>query len=52
MRRCPVHLFDPEIGSIGLTERAARERGLDLKVGKFPFSAVPRHGLWARPRAS
>lgn len=30
---------DPEIGSIGLTEAKARERGHDVAVGKFPFSA-------------
>ncbi len=30
---------NPEIGSIGLTEAKARERGYDVKVGKFPFSA-------------
>jgi len=30
----------PEIGSIGLTEARARERGYDVVVGKFPFSAV------------
>ena len=30
----------PEIGSIGLTEAKARERGYDVVVGKFPFSAV------------
>jgi dihydrolipoamide dehydrogenase len=30
----------PEIGSIGLTEAKARERGYDVAVGKFPFSAV------------
>ncbi|MFL5801818.1 MAG: dihydrolipoyl dehydrogenase [Roseiflexaceae bacterium] len=29
----------PEIGSIGLTEAKARERGYDVKIGKFPFSA-------------
>jgi dihydrolipoamide dehydrogenase len=29
----------PEIGSIGLTEAKARERGYDVAVGKFPFSA-------------
>lgn len=29
----------PEIASVGLTERAAKEQGLDIKVGKFPFSA-------------
>ena len=29
----------PEIGSIGLTEARAKERGYDVVVGKFPFSA-------------
>jgi dihydrolipoamide dehydrogenase len=30
----------PEVASIGLSESAARERGHDVAVGKFPFSAV------------
>ncbi len=30
----------PEVASIGLTEAKARERGYDVAVGKFPFSAV------------
>lgn len=29
----------PEIASVGYTEKAAREAGFDIKVGKFPFSA-------------
>jgi dihydrolipoamide dehydrogenase len=29
----------PEVASIGLTETKARERGYDVAVGKFPFSA-------------
>ncbi|QXP52259.1 dihydrolipoyl dehydrogenase [Cellulophaga sp. HaHa_2_1] len=29
----------PEIASVGLTEKQAKEEGLDIKVGKFPFSA-------------
>ncbi|MCC6384466.1 MAG: dihydrolipoyl dehydrogenase [Bacteroidia bacterium] len=29
----------PEIASVGLTEKAAKEKGLDIKTGKFPFSA-------------
>ncbi|MEO8254557.1 MAG: dihydrolipoyl dehydrogenase, partial [Flavobacterium sp.] len=29
----------PEIASVGLTERAAKEKGYELKIGKFPFSA-------------
>jgi dihydrolipoyl dehydrogenase len=30
----------PEVASIGLTEAKARERGFDVAVGKFPFSAI------------
>jgi dihydrolipoyl dehydrogenase len=30
----------PEIASIGLTEAKARERGHQVRVGKFPFSAI------------
>jgi len=33
---------DPEIGSVGLTERAARERGYDVRVGTFPFGVLGR----------
>lgn len=33
---------DPEIGSVGLTERAARERGHDVRVGTFPFGVLGR----------
>ena len=29
----------PEIASVGLTEKQAKEKGLEIKVGKFPFSA-------------
>ena len=29
----------PEIASVGLTEKQAKDQGLDIKVGKFPFSA-------------
>jgi dihydrolipoamide dehydrogenase len=29
----------PEIASVGYTEKAAKEKGFDIKVGKFPFSA-------------
>ena len=29
----------PEIASVGLTEQQAKEKGLDVKIGKFPFSA-------------
>lgn len=29
----------PEIASVGMTEKQAKEAGFELKVGKFPFSA-------------
>ncbi len=29
----------PQVASVGLTERAAKEKGLKFKVGKFPFMA-------------
>ena len=29
----------PEISSVGYTEKAAKEAGYDVKIGKFPFSA-------------
>ena len=32
----------PEVASVGLTEQACKERKLDYKVGKFPFSANGR----------
>lgn len=30
----------PEIGSVGLTEAKAKEQGYEVRVGKFPFSAL------------
>ena len=33
---------EPEIGSVGLTEREARERGYDVRVGTFPFGVLGR----------
>jgi len=32
----------PQIASVGLTEKQAREKGHEVKVGKFPFSALGR----------
>ena len=37
---------DPEIGSVGLTEREAQQRGYDVKTGSFKF------GILARARIS
>jgi dihydrolipoamide dehydrogenase len=48
-KRCPNATYcEPQIGSIGLTERQAREAGHNVKVGKFPFlgnskSAILNH---------
>ncbi|MGH9774899.1 MAG: dihydrolipoyl dehydrogenase [Candidatus Acidiferrales bacterium] len=37
-RRCPNATYcEPQIGSIGLTEKQAREAGYTVKTGKFPF---------------
>ncbi len=35
----------PEIGSVGLTEAAAKEKGYTVKVGKFPFTANSRASI-------
>lgn len=29
----------PEIASVGMTEKQAKEKGLEVKIGKFPFAA-------------
>jgi dihydrolipoamide dehydrogenase len=33
---------DPEIGSVGLTEVEAKQRGYDVRVGSFPFGVLGR----------
>ena len=39
-KRCPNATYcEPQIGSVGLTEKQAREAGYDVKTGKFPFVA-------------
>lgn len=39
--QCPGGTYsNPEIGSIGLTEREAKKRGYTVKTGKFPFQAI------------
>ncbi|MBX6360279.1 dihydrolipoyl dehydrogenase [Pseudacidobacterium ailaaui] len=38
-QRIPACTYtEPQIGSVGLTEAQAKEKGLNLKVGKFPFT--------------
>lgn len=39
----PAAIFtDPEIAIAGLTEAQAKEKGIDVRVGKFPFAALGR----------
>ena len=40
---------DPEVASVGLTEKKAKERGFDVKVGKFPFSAIAKAKISGDP---
>ena len=49
-RRAPINYdhvpgctyCDPEIGSVGLTEAEAKERGYDVRIGTFPFGVLGR----------
>jgi len=34
-----VTFCQPQVASVGMTEKEAREKGIDIKVGRFPFSA-------------
>jgi dihydrolipoamide dehydrogenase len=39
----PAAIFtDPEIATVGLGEVQAKEKGLDIRIGKFPFSTLGR----------
>ena len=40
-----VTYCEPEVGSVGLSEAEARERGYDVAVGKFPFSALAKAAI-------
>ncbi len=35
----------PEVASVGLTEKRAKEKGFDVKVGIFPFSAITKASI-------
>jgi dihydrolipoamide dehydrogenase len=35
----------PEVASVGLTEKKAKEKGFDVKVGIFPFSAITKASI-------
>ena len=43
VRAMPAATFThPEVATVGIQEHEAKEQGLDVKVGKFPFTALGR----------
>jgi dihydrolipoamide dehydrogenase len=43
VRAMPAAVFTyPEVATVGLQEHEAKEQGIDVKVGKFPFTALGR----------
>ena len=36
---------EPEVASVGLSEKAAKDAGYDVKVGKFPFTASSKASI-------
>ncbi len=39
----PAAIFtDPEIATVGLGEQQAKEKGIEVRIGKFPFSVLGR----------
>lgn len=47
--RCPNCTFcEPQIGSVGLTEKQARDAGHKVKTGKFPFAANSKSSILNR----
>jgi len=44
--RCPNCTYcEPQIGSVGLTEKQAREAGYKVKTGKFPFAGNSKSSI-------
>lgn len=40
-KTCPAVVFtDPEIATVGMTEQEAKDKGIELAIGKFPFAAL------------
>jgi dihydrolipoamide dehydrogenase len=39
----------PQIASVGLGEKQARDQGIEVKVGKFPFLAIARALIHGEP---
>ena len=40
---------DPEVGCVGLTEAQAREQGLDVETGTFPFMPLAKANIIGEP---
>jgi len=40
-----VTYCDPQVASVGLTEKKAKERGFKVKVGKFPFMGIGKASI-------
>ena len=40
-----VTYCDPQVASVGLTEKKAKERGFQVKVGKFPFVGIGKASI-------
>ena len=40
-----VTYCDPQVASVGLTEKKAKERGYPVKVGKFPFVGIGKASI-------
>ena len=39
----------PQVASVGLTEKQARDKGIEVKIGKFPFLAIGRALIHGEP---
>ncbi len=47
--RCPNCTFcEPQIGSVGLTEKQARDAGYRVNIGKFPFAGNSKSSILGR----
>jgi len=40
---------DPEVGTIGLSEKAAKAKGFDVQVGSFPFAPMAKANIVGEP---
>lgn len=40
---------DPEVGSVGLSEKAAKEKGYEVQVGTFPFAPMAKANIVGEP---